>query len=224
MIRLFSVFLVGLISITLSDTIPEQACFDLYSDGEYEKASDCLNSKLISGEITDTLRLHKIYEKLGAAYAMRDRRDLAKAAYKKLLQLDANAEIDPNIYLPEIVSLFLISKFEHRTALRVVVLDTIPAYSTYWNYCPFGIPQFKNGEKTKGWTLLTLQLLSLASSVYAYNREQSYLREGFGFREEDIAIAKRWDVAHRVTFFSCIAFSVYGLVDGFIRKPMVIKQ
>jgi tetratricopeptide (TPR) repeat protein len=206
------------------DSDPDQQCFDFYADGEYSKASDCLNGKIISDNISDTLRLLKIYEKLGAAFVMQDRKDLAKAAFKKLLSLNRDVEIDPNKYLPEIISLFLITKFEYRTSLRVVILDTVPAYPVKWNYFAFGIPQFKNGDKKKGLSIIGLQILSLSLSILAYNKERSYMEYAYGVREENLSTAGNWDRIHRFSFVSFTAVTLYSLVDGFLKKPVVVKQ
>ncbi|MBL8028819.1 MAG: hypothetical protein JNL74_20510 [Fibrobacteres bacterium] len=203
---------------------PDQDCFDLYSDGEYGSAADCLNKKLIVENIADSARLVKIYEKLGAAFVMQDRKDLAKTVFKKLLILNKDAEIDPNKYLPEIVSLFLITKFEQRTSLRVVILDTLPAYSVKWNYMAIGIPQFKNGDRKKAYTVIALQALTLGLSILSYNKEKSFWNNEFGYREENISEAGTWDKIHRASFLSFTAVTLYSLVDGFLKKPVVIRQ
>ncbi len=202
----------------------EDKCFASYREGEYERSSDCINSILYTGELTDTLRLLKAYEILGASLAMLDKKGPAKAAFRKMLTLKPDADLNPNVYLPDIISLFQIAKFEYKTQLRVVILDTIPAYPRSLNFLPFAVPQFLNKEKTKGTVCLPLQVISLGLSIYAYNRKVSYNSNRYGYREEDLSYAQNYDEMYKVSLLIFSGSYIWSLIDGFIHKPLIYKM
>jgi len=203
---------------------PEEACFDSYRQGEYEASVDCINSLLYSEKISDTTRLVSCYEYLGVCLTMQDKKVPARAAFNKLLNLRSDFELNPNVYLPEIISLFQISKFEKRTSLKILIVDTLPAYSTAYNFAPLAVPQFLNKQKTKGIIFGSVQVAALVAAVYAFNREQSYFSETYGFREEDVASAQKFDSIHKISLLTLVLAYVAGLVDGFGNKSPVIKN
>jgi len=203
---------------------PEDRCSDFYRKGEYERAVDCLNSVLYTGEIKDTARLLTCYEFLGAALTMIDKRDLAKAAFKKLLSLNPKYELNPNVYLPDIISLYQIARFESLYAYRVLLLDTVPAYSRGYNYLPLAVPQFKNKEKTKAVLVLCLQAVSLGFSVFAYQEEQGYYSPDYGYREENVSDARAWNWTQRISLFTFLSAYVYSMIDGFMNKPITFER
>lgn len=204
--------------------LPEERCFQLYREGEYERTVDCINSVLYAGEIRDTVRLLRAYEYLGVSLTMLDKREPGKAAFLKLLSLNPEFELNPNVYLPDIISLFQIAKFQHRTSLRVLVMDTVAAYPRLYNYLPAGVPQWHNRQKVKAGTFFALQLLSVGASVWAYNRENSFETARYGIRDEDYQDALFYDRTQKLCLLTFIAAYVYGLVDGIINKPITFKQ
>jgi tetratricopeptide (TPR) repeat protein len=203
---------------------PEEKCYNAYREGEYDRAADCLNSLLYSGELKDTARLLKAYEILGVSLTMMEKKEPAKAAFKKMIRLDPKIELNPNVYLPDIISMFQIARFEYNTQLKVVLVDTVPAYPKVLNFMPGAAPQFLNKQMKKGVAMLALQTLSLGLSVYAYQKETSYYSSVYGFREEDLSTAGRYDRIHRITLFTLVGVYLYSLVDGFINKPIVFKM
>jgi tetratricopeptide (TPR) repeat protein len=206
------------------EVLPEQRCIDFYRRGEYEKASDCLNSLYITGAVKDSARLLVCYEHLGVCQAMLEKPEMAKAAFKKLLELNPDHELDPNVYLPEIISLYQIVKFERKTSLRVLILDTVPAYHRAFNYLPFGTPQFMNQHTVKGIVVAAVEVAALGLSVFAYHQEQSYYSSKYGFREEDVADARSYDRIHKASLGVFTVAIVYGLVDGLLNKRISIKK
>lgn len=217
-------FILVLVCSGFAQLFPEEKCFDAYREGEYERSADCINSLLYTGDLKDTARLLKAYEILGVSLTMTDKKLPAKAAFKKLLTLNPDAELNPNVYLPDIISLFQIAKFEYKTQLRVVILDTVPAYPRIFNFLPGGTPQFMNKEKGKGALILGLQVAALGLSIFAYNREQSYYSPAYGFREEDIDAARLQDRLHKISVFTLAGTCIWSLVDGFINKPLIYKM
>jgi len=205
-------------------SLPDEKCYNSYRNGDYDQAADCINSLLYSGEIRDTVRLLKAYEILGVSLTMLDKKAPAKAAFKKLLNLKPEAELNPNVYLPDIISLFQIAKFEYKTQLKVVIVDTVPAYPRVFNFFPGGVPQFLNKDRKKGVAVAVLQAAALGISILAYNKEGSYYSSAYGYKEEDVSSARTWDQTHRILLFTLTGAYLYSLVDGFINKPLVFKM
>jgi len=203
--------------------LEEQGCLDFYQSGEYEKAADCFNSFLYMTKVTDTARLVSAYEHLGVCLTMLEKKRPARAAFLKLLDLRADHELDPNVYLPEVISLFQIAKFEKRTSFKVLILDTLPAYPVAWNFTPLGVPQFMNGHRIKGVAACGAQLLLLALSIYSHDRKASFYSDDYGYREEDLEKARAYDYLQRGTFLGLAGVYVYGIIDGFINKRITIK-
>jgi hypothetical protein len=202
----------------------EDKCFSYYYDGEYEKGADCLNSLLYKTKRTDTLRLVKCYEYLGVCHMMMDKKQPARAAFGKLLDLNPKHELNPTLYLPEVIAVFQMVKFEKKTSLKVLILDTIPAYSPFFNFLPCGTPQFLNKQNKKGAAFLTLQIMAMGLSIYGYNREKSFYSEESGLREEHTDKARNYNYMLKISFFTFAGVYVYSLVDGFLNKRITIKD
>jgi tetratricopeptide (TPR) repeat protein len=202
----------------------EDKCFSHYYDGEYEKSADCLNSILYKTKKIDTLRLVKCYEYLGVCHMMMDKKEPARAAFGKLLDLNPAHELNPTLYLPEVIAIFQMVKFEKKTSLKVLILDTIPAYSPFFNFLPCGTPQFLNKQNKKGAALLTMQVLAMGLSIYGYNKERSFYSEGAGLREENADKAINYNYMLKISFFTFVGAYVYSLADGFLNKRITIKD
>jgi tetratricopeptide (TPR) repeat protein len=223
-LRRTAILLVCVVLVYAEAPLQEEKCFNFYQEGEYEKAVDCLNSFLYITDIADTARLVSSYEHLGVCLTMLDKKGPARAAFNKLLDINSEHELDPNVYLPEIISLFQILKFERKTSLKVVILDTLPAYSSVYNFSPLGLPQFMNTHKIKGFTVLGLQVVTLALSIYGYQKEQSFFSEDYGFPEEHVAEAKQYDYMQKFTVLAFSVTYIYSLIDGFVNKRLTVKQ
>ncbi|MFH0920873.1 MAG: hypothetical protein V1913_10975 [Fibrobacterota bacterium] len=204
--------------------LPEERCFDSYRQGEYERTVDCLSSLLYTGEIADTARLVPCYEYLGVSLSMIEKKDLARTAFKKLLALKPGYELNPNVYLPDIISLYQITKFEHILSRRVLILDTVPAYSRALNYLPLAVPQFMNKENVKGGLVLGLQAAALTVSIVAYQRQQRYYSPDYGYREENVADAHAYNLTQKISLLTFLSAYVYSIIDGFMHKPITLEH
>lgn len=199
-------------------------CFSSYQEGEYDKAVDCVNGYLYAGIVTDTARLAKLYEVLGVCLGMLEKKGPARVAFNKLLDLKSDYELDPNVYLPEIISMFQIAKFQKRTSFKIIILDTVPAYPVAFNFAPGGVPQYLNEGKVKGAAVFLVQAAALGVSIYGYRREQSYLSDDYGLKEEDLSTARRFDALQKWSLLTFTVTYVYSLVDGFVNKRISVRQ
>lgn len=202
----------------------EESCFSYYREGKYEKVVDCINSILYTANISDTTRLLKMYEYLGVCLSMQNKNGSARAAFNKLLNLNSDYELNPNMYLPEIISLFQIAKFQKRTSLKVLILDTIPAYPIVYNFLPFGLPQIKNNHKIKGGIVSVLQGAAIAFSIVGFVNKKSFYSEQFHYKEEDLEKAKRFDFMQRISIVGFSLTYVYSIIDGIFNKPIRVME
>lgn len=100
----------------------------------------------------------------------------------------------------------------------------------YWiNFIPFGVGQFQNGHRTKGWILLTAQL-TLATSSLAL-----YLAHRFAFPDgragaDDVAsgnksISEGLAVGQVVSGALFWAVAIYGVIDALVyHQPVSVKE
>jgi hypothetical protein len=90
---------------------------------------------------------------LGIGLYLSGRHDGAQGAFIDLLKLRPNARLDPTITRPEVVAFFEEVRRANRPK-KHLALALLP---------PFG--QFQNGDDTKGWVLLGLEIATLAAAA-----------------------------------------------------------
>ncbi|MFH1761449.1 MAG: hypothetical protein ABIA63_10160 [bacterium] len=206
------------------------SCLNHSKMGEYQNAVDCLNNFLLNHKGADTNILISAYEALGVNLVMLGHKPIAKNAFVLLLKLSPEYDLDPTIYLPDVIATFQIAKFEKRTSFRVLIVDTLPAYPGILNFAPFGVPQVFNKSWIKAGICGILQVAAIGISVYAYQKEQSLKQDGAFFNgkdyynEEDEDHAVFYDILHKTCFFAFGLTYVYGIIDGFRNKPLSSKS
>jgi hypothetical protein len=98
---------------------------------------------------------------------------------------------------------------------ETVLVERTTTRRSYWvNFVPFGVPQFQNGHRTKGYMLMASQIalgaVSLGAAVWQRAAFSGPLRAG----SEDETVARRLVVTQVVSgalFFAAVA---YGIFDG----------
>jgi hypothetical protein len=94
----------------------------------------------------------------------------------------------------------------------------------YWErnlWVPLGIPELKRNEKVKGWSLLTVEALSVSVSILAYllNSPDSTIKDYPDFKR-----ARRLQFIQRIT---AVVFSVtylYSVIDKFLKLRRLKKK
>jgi len=213
-----------LLAVCVTESAPQEAFSKATScmSDRYAEAVECLNSQLYSMPSSDTALLVEIYRDLGVCYFMLDKNKLAYSSFEKLLLLSPDYELDPKVYLPDILSLFQIVRNDLRSR---AVADAIPVYHPALNYLPFGAPQYLNRERRKAGLFLGLQVISLAASVFMYQKKRDLDKPGgVGYAEEDFERAKGYADGQRAFF---IVFSVSyaaGVIDGIWHRPDLSRK
>ncbi len=226
----FRVFgLILLISFTIVWAEPPDSamehCLTFHRTGEYQNAVDCINNFLLMHANADTMLLVKAMEYLGVNLVMLNQQPLARNAFSNLLDLNPGYELNPTVYLPEVVAAFQIAKFEKRTLLRVPPgVDTAPTYPLYVNFMPLGLPQFCNHSPVKGIFIGLFQTITMGVSIYAYQIEKSLESKIYKIKEENLGKANRFSALELHTFLLAIGGYMGSIIDGLINKPAVVRN
>ncbi len=81
---------------------------------------------------------------------------------------------------------------------------------------PFGVGQFANGQRTKGWVILGTQAACLAASVVSYVKRDDYYDPRYGWYEGNREPYEDYTLAFRIDFAGFALAYLYGVVDGFV--------
>ena len=211
---LLSWLLLALPALPARATMDNGPCLALYRENRFAESAECLNQRVYESEGRDTALLAGLYEGLGVNYMMLEKKALAASAFARLTALRPNYEMDPNAYLPEIISLYQSVKIENRNRLAALNPAPVPLYLTACRVLPFGAPQFVNHEKKKGVVLLALQAAALGVSIACYAKRNSLDTGEFGIAEEDFDSARAYDRAYKISFFTFAAAYLASLIDG----------
>lgn len=182
------------------------------------------------------------YKLMALSYFFENDEKGAEGAFKNLLQIAPSFELDPLIEPPPAVAFFrevrkkeadLIKELELRRERerkererkerearlreamreRLVVTRTERRNIYALNFVPFGVPQFQNGHRTKGYVLLASQLTmaSLSAGIWAYqlNRYPSGK-----VPDDEVDTVNQQQVVHIAAGGVFLALYAYGVWDG----------
>lgn len=155
--------------------------------GEYQRAITTLHPllypelRLESEE--EVVQAHRL---LGVSYLFEKQPELARREFRKLLELDPDFRFDPILDPPRVVEFFndvlrqqqnelgdLEARLKKREAAmarrRGQVLERrIERRSFALTFVPFGVGQFQNQQRRKGWTFMGVQSALAVTSVAAF--------------------------------------------------------
>ncbi|MBL8026931.1 MAG: hypothetical protein JNL74_11005 [Fibrobacteres bacterium] len=202
-----SILLAASINAQQNDT---SLCRSLYEQGQYNAATECFSKKafLIEPQGNEAALL-QVYSDLGASYVMADEPIMAKAVFGKLLLLSPTYTLDPDRFPPDIISIFQLARKEYLPE----------SYPLRFSFAPGGIPQYKNKEKGKAFTVGAIQALALAASIAGYVNYSSKKSDLYVIAEEDVDAARLSSRMHTIGFVTFSIAYVYSIIDGLIHKP-----
>ncbi len=134
----------------------------------------------------------------------------AETAFAELLRKDPNARLDPTTTRPELVAFF--ESLRHRRIAR--------SRKLYWNFLP-PLGQFQNGDSTKGWVILGVGVLSLATATTSTVLLNSWEQTGYTYGSHQ-RIARPLRTVNWIAVGALAATYIYGLFDGMVgySKPL----
>ncbi len=139
----------------------------------------------------------------------------AETAFTELLRKDPKARLDPTTTRPELVEFFESLRHQHLVRQRS---DRHP----YWNFLP-PVGQFKNDDNVKGWGILSVGVVSLATSSTSLLLLRSWHQHGDLYRHGyDVAMGLKTTNWIAVGVFT--ATYVYGVIDGLVGYSRPIDE
>ena len=146
----------------------------------------------------------------GVSLFLLGRRGGAEAAFLMLLREEPTARLDPALVPPEVIAFLDEVRARHQAVIQRAVKARRP--SAWLNLLP-PVGQFQNGQKGKGWLILSLEVTFLAMDIATYWVARSMPRsDGTVPSEGKFNAVKTLNI---VSFSLLIGTVVYGIVDGF---------
>jgi tetratricopeptide (TPR) repeat protein len=231
-----AVIILGLLNFLSAQASPPeqtlQSAITLYQHGKYQEAAEELEKLLYPLRIKNISKIAQAHLYLGLSYAMLDQPEKAQEEFHEALKLDPKLSLDPDYFLPEVISLFERVKSEliPREEVEKPLLPQLPKDGRekrvllltkerlLLNFLPGGVPQFQNGAKLKGWIVLTVQTSSLLTTAISYfllnnYRDKKYggvPKEGYEKKANEILL---WMQA---SFWIGVSSYLYSVIDGIL--------
>ena len=203
---------------------------DAYAFGEHARACDQLTPLRARADLKPSDKA-QVLRHLGACKHVLGKSEGAREAWSALLELEPNAELDPVVFPPEMVSTFRRVKAGRvataPTPAEVRARDTAPpaaaptpppqAKSRFVAVLPFGSGQFQNGQATKGAVLAALDSVALATGViglalFESQKTSGGFLAGGTFKDPDLASTYQDLYVGGLLVFA--GLWIYGAVDG----------
>jgi len=215
--RMWAIFVLFCSVFVAGATEPAADCQSFFQNNRYPEFLDCLHTRLYRTSVHDTAELLRLYERIGVAYAMQEKREPAIAAFNRLLAYQESYELDPTIYLPEIISLFQTVK-HIRNQKSEPAKPFYEAYKPLTHILPLGLPQYVARKPVRGTVYLVWQALSLSLSVHAYQERNSLYSSTFRYPDESLALARSNDRIYKIGFISFATAYLVSVCDDLIHS------
>jgi tetratricopeptide (TPR) repeat protein len=183
---------------------------DLYVVGRYREAVEILRPLVESRVLTDRADQLEALRTYGISLFLIGARPGAERAFRDLLRLDPDAQLDPAFVRPEVVAFF--EKVRGRYRLEVRTAERRGSRSVAVNLIPpWG--QFRNGHRVKGYLVLSGELAFGVTSITTAALLYSW-RDDTGQFPDHEAAYRPLSVLNYVSFGLAAAVVVYGILDG----------
>jgi len=139
----------------------------------------------------------------------------AETAFTELLRKDPRARLDPTSTRPELVAFFESLRHQQMARQR-------STRKMYWNFVP-PVGQFQNDDNIKGWAILGVGVVSLATFVTSDLVLRSWERPGNTFPGRENAAT----TLKTVNWISCgmlAATYIYGAFDGIVGYGRPLEE
>jgi tetratricopeptide (TPR) repeat protein len=203
-----------------------QKAINLYEEGEYQKVCDFLEKLLYPLQIKGIENITQAHLYLGLSWAMLGEEEKAREEFKEALKLDPELSLDPDYFLPKIISLFeevkrdQIPQLSKKPSLpqKVTAPEKKGKENFILNFLPGGVPQFQDQAILKGGIVFSIQTLSLLTSILSYleyknnhwDSEFRTTKEGHYQKAEEIIIRMQ------ITFWISVTTYLWSVIDGII--------
>jgi tetratricopeptide (TPR) repeat protein len=132
----------------------------LYENGFYEEAIKGLKKILYPLQLEELEDIIQAHLHLGFCYVLTNDPEKAEMEFEEALKLNPKLSLDPNFVPEKIIKIFQSVQEKQKKQEKEKWLKTL--------FIPFGLPEIGKGKKLKGYSLLVIETLSLATSILAY--------------------------------------------------------
>jgi hypothetical protein len=148
---------------------------------------------------------------LGIGLYLTGRTEGAETAFFELLRLRPGTRLDPKTTRPDVVTFFENVRRRHGPEINQAAREANPK-TFVLNFVP-PIGQFQNGHRGRGYTIGTIEALSLASSVITAVLLNSWEMEHqlFGDRDSD---ARALKTVNALSVAVLVLSYAFGVIDG----------
>jgi hypothetical protein len=149
---------------------------------------------------------------LGIGLFLTGRTEGAETAFFDLLRLKPGAKLDPTTTRPDVVAFFEGVRARHSDEIREAA-RTPPGKRFIWCFLP-PVGQFQNGHRARGWTIATLEVVSLATAIGTYAQLKAW------HNPTDDTFGPHTDDAHTLKTLNGVAVGVFaativiGIIDA----------
>ncbi|HET6284689.1 MAG TPA: hypothetical protein VFH73_27275 [Polyangia bacterium] len=149
---------------------------------------------------------------LGIGLFLTGRTEGAETAFFDLLRLKPGAKLDTTNTRPDVVAFFEGVRSRHSDEIRQAA-KTPPGKRFIWCFLP-PVGQFQNGHHARGWTIATLELVSLGTAIASYAQLKAWQNP------TDDTFGPHTDAAHSLKTLNGVAVGVFaatviiGIIDA----------
>lgn len=197
----------------LAESEEFKKAYSIYAYGEYKEAAKQFHALLYPMKLKEEREVLKAHQYLGICYYILDQKLAAENEFRAILREDSNYTLDPLFTPPDIVGFFESlrkeSKVEIQKKKALFVL----------NFVPFGVGQFQNGQKTKGYILLGTEGAALITSFVTYYARKTMEVSPNSYEKRDVDLARRLQDVQLAAFWVFVGAGIYGIVDAVWHFP-----
>lgn len=149
---------------------------------------------------------------LGVGLFLTGRTEGAETAFFDLLRLKPGAKLDPTTTRPDVVAFFEGVRARHSDEIRQAA-KAPPGKRFIWCFLP-PIGQFQNGHRARGWTIATLEFVSLGVAIGTYAQLKAWHNEAddtFGTHDDE---ARALKTLNYVSVGVLAATVIVGAIDA----------
>ena len=246
---LFSVFVTRTASAAPSEL--EQAA-QAYAKGEYKRAISLLTPLLYPTiRLPSEDMVKRAHKMLGISYVFEKDEASAGKEFLAILSSQPDYRLDPLVEPESAVKLFDKVRAENAEKLQKIkagleaerkrreaelkrknaqpklqlVIERETITRSFWaNFVPFGVGQFQNGHRVKGWILFSAQIgLGVASLSSAIVYRVTFANQSI-VPAEDVSSARALSAVQVITGAAFFAAVAYGIVDALLYYEPAKKR
>ena len=192
----------------LAESEEFQKAYTVYAYGDYNEAAKQFHALLYPLRLKDEKEILRAHQYLGICYYILTQRLAAENEFRAILRIYPQYSLDPLFTPPDILGFFETVRLEARGEVqRKKALF-------FLSFIPFGVGQFQNGQKVKGYVLLGTEGAALVTNLVTFYARKTMETSPNHYWKRDVVLANRLQDAQLVAFWVFVGAALYGIVDA----------